>query len=68
MFSYSQEDIAQYYRDYVRLMAHWDDVMPDQVLRVQHEDVVANLETEVHRMLGLLWLTLRRGLSRVPQD
>ena len=51
MFSYSQEDIAQYYRDYVRLMAHWDDVMPNQVLRVQHEDVVADLETEVHRML-----------------
>ena len=51
MFSYSQEDIAQYYRDYVRLMTHWDTVMPDQVLRVQHEDVVAELETEVHRML-----------------
>ena len=51
MFSYSQQDIAQYYRDYVRLMAHWDTVMPGQVLRVQHEDVVADLETEVHRML-----------------
>ena len=51
MFSYSQEDIAQYYRDYVRLMAHWDTVMPAQILRVQHEDVVADLETEVHRML-----------------
>ena len=25
--------------------------MPNQVLRVQHEDVVADLETEVHRML-----------------
>ena len=51
MFSYDQEDIAQYYLDYVRLMAHWDEIIPGYVLRVQHEDVVADLETQVRRML-----------------
>ena len=33
MFSYDQEDIAQYYLDYVRLMGHWDEVIPGYVLR-----------------------------------
>mgnify|MGYP003313666548 CR=1 FL=1 len=56
MFSYDQEDIAQYYLDYVRLMGHWDEVIPGYVLRVQHEDVVADLETQVRRMLDFCGL------------
>ena len=51
MFSYDLEDIGQYYLDYIRLMDHWDAVLPGFVLKVQHEDVVADLETEVKRML-----------------
>jgi len=51
LFSYSLDDIGRYYKDYVKLMAHWDEVIPGYVLRVQHEDVVANLETQVTRML-----------------
>ena len=51
MFSYDLEDIGQYYLDYVRLMDHWDAALPGFVLRVQHEDVVADLETQVRRML-----------------
>ncbi len=50
-FTYDLEDIGRYYRDYVELMDHWDDVLPGFVLRVQHEDVVADLETQVRRML-----------------
>ena len=56
MFSYDLEDVARYYRDYVRLMNHWDAVLPGYVLRVQHEDVVADLETEVRRMLDFCGL------------
>ena len=50
-FSYDLQDIGQYYKDYVSLMRHWDDVLPGTVLRVNHEDVVDNLEREVRRML-----------------
>ncbi len=32
-------------------MAHWDSVLPGKVLRVQHEDVVADLEEQVRRIL-----------------
>ena len=50
-FTYGLEEIGNYYRDYVELMDHWDEVLPGKVLRVQYEDVVADLETEVRRIL-----------------
>ncbi|MEY3658128.1 MAG: hypothetical protein RL425_889 [Pseudomonadota bacterium] len=50
-FTYGIEDIARYYRTYVELMDHWDAVLPDRVLRVQHEDVIDDLEGSVRRIL-----------------
>jgi tetratricopeptide (TPR) repeat protein len=50
-FTYSVEDITRYYRMYVELMAHWDRALPGKVLRVQHEDVVEDLEANVRRIL-----------------
>jgi tetratricopeptide (TPR) repeat protein len=57
-FTYSIEDIARYYRTYLDLMRHWDEVLPGRVLRIWHEDVVDDLEGNVRRMLdfcGLLF-------------
>ena len=50
-FTYSLEDIARYYRTYVEIMQHWDTVLPGKVLRIQHEDVVENLEGNVRKLL-----------------
>jgi len=50
-FTYSLEDIGRYYRTYVELMQHWDDVLPGKVLRMQHEAVVGDLEGSVRRLL-----------------
>jgi len=50
-FTYSVEDIARYYRTYLELMEHWDQVLPGRVLRVHYEDVVGDLEGSVRRML-----------------
>jgi Flp pilus assembly protein TadD len=50
-FAYSVEDIARYYRTYLELMEHWDQVLPGRVLRVHHEDVVDDLEGSVRRLL-----------------
>ena len=50
-FTYDLADLGQYYRDYVELMDHWDAVLPGKVLRVQYEDVVGDLETQVRRIL-----------------
>jgi tetratricopeptide (TPR) repeat protein len=50
-FAYSIEDIARYYRTYLDLMRHWDSVLPRRVLRIQHEDLVDDLEGCVRRLL-----------------
>lgn len=50
-FSYSLDHISRYYLDYVNLMAHYDQVLPGKVLRVQYETVVDDLETQVRRIL-----------------
>ncbi len=51
-FTYGLEEIGHYYRGYVNLMDHWDAVLPnDRVLRVQHEDVLGDLEGQVRRIL-----------------
>ena len=50
-FTYSEADIARYYRTYLDLMAHWDAVLPGRVLRVNYEDVVDDLEGSVRRLL-----------------
>jgi len=50
-FTYGLEQIGQYYNDYLDLMDHWDTVLPGKVLRVQHEDVVDDLDGQVRRLL-----------------
>ena len=55
-FSYGLEEIGNYYKQYVDLMNHWDDVLPGFVLRVQHEDVIKDLETQVRRILDFCGL------------
>jgi tetratricopeptide (TPR) repeat protein len=50
-FTYNLEDIARYYTNYVALMDHWDSVLPGKILRVQHEDVVTDLDASVRRLL-----------------
>lgn len=60
-FSYDLEALGTYYRDYVALMEHWDRVLPGKVLCVQYEDVVADLETQVRRMLDFLGLPFEQA-------
>jgi tetratricopeptide (TPR) repeat protein len=55
-FTYRLDDIGRYYRIYVELMQHWDAVFPGKVLRVQHEDVVGDLERNVRRILDFCGL------------
>jgi len=50
-FTYGLKNIGRYYRTYVDLMDHWDQLLPGKVLRVHYEDVVSDIETQVHRIL-----------------
>jgi tetratricopeptide (TPR) repeat protein len=51
-FAYDLDDIGRYYRAYVSLMDHLDQALPGRVLCVRHEDVLADLEGSVRRILA----------------
>ena len=55
-FAYDLTDLGRYYADYVQLMAHFDAVLPGHVTRVIYEDLVADTEGEVRRLLDALGL------------
>ncbi|MEO5962541.1 MAG: sulfotransferase, partial [Thermomonas sp.] len=44
-------DMGRYYRDYVGLMAHFDQVLPGRVHRVIYEALVTDTETQVRALL-----------------
>jgi len=60
-FSYDLTDIGHYYRNYVELMDHWDKALPGKILRVQYEDVVADLENQVRRILDYCGLPFEQA-------
>ena len=60
-FTYSIEDIARYYRMYAELMAHWNEVLPGRILRIQHEDVVDDLAGNVRRILDFCEIEFEPG-------
>ena len=55
-FSYGLAEAGSYYKSYVRLMDHWDRVLPNKILRVNNEDIIEDLEGQVRRMLEFLEL------------
>jgi len=56
-YSYGLREMASQYRQYVGLMRHFDEVLPDRIHRVIYEDLVENTEAEVRRMLDYLGLS-----------
>ena len=67
-FTYAQDDIGRYYRDYVALMAHIDAVLPGRVHRVLHEDMVADTEGTVRRLLAALGLPFDEACLRFHEN
>ncbi len=55
-FTYDLGEIGRYYRDYVRLMAHYDAAAPGAVHRVIYERMVADQEGETRALLDYLGL------------
>jgi tetratricopeptide (TPR) repeat protein len=66
-FTYGLEEVSHYYKDYVELMAHWDNVLPGRVLRVQYEDVVGDIEGQVRRILEFCGLPFEEACVNFHQ-
>jgi len=51
-FTYDLTELGRYYRDYARLMQHFDVVLPRRVHRVNYEQLVADPQAEVRKLLS----------------
>lgn len=63
-FTYGLKDVGKYYRDYVRLMDHWDAVLPGQVHRVLYEEMVGNTDTQIRALLDYCGLDFEEQCLR----
>ena len=50
-FTYDQYEVGEFYLEYIRMMDHWNEILPGKVLKVQYEENVADLNTQVKRLL-----------------
>ncbi|MGH6951075.1 MAG: sulfotransferase, partial [Vitreimonas sp.] len=50
-FTYDFKELAAWYRDYVRLMAHYDTMLPGRVHRIIHEELVGDPEPHIRALL-----------------
>jgi hypothetical protein len=55
-YSYSPEEFAHYYKEYSRLMAHWNRVLPGRIYNLRYEDMVSDQETKTRELLEFLRL------------
>jgi len=53
-FTYGLKEAGSYYSSYVKLMHHWEKVLPGKILRVNNEDVISDLDGQVKRILEFL--------------
>ena len=63
-YSYDLTELGEYYLQYRRLMEHWHDVLPDFVLEVNYEAVVADLDSQVRRILDFCGLPFEEACLR----
>ena len=67
-FTYGLEDLGRYYRDYVKLMHHFDAVLPGRVHRVFYETMVGDTEAEVRRLLAYCSLPFEEQCLRFYEN
>jgi hypothetical protein len=67
-FTYDLTDLGRYYADYVELMAHFDAVLPGRVHRVIYEQMVADPEREVRRLLDHCGLPFEAGCLKFYEN
>ncbi len=67
-FAYGLEDLGLYYRDYLRLMAHFDAAAPGSIHRVFYESMIEDTEAEVRRLLDYCGLPFEEGCLRFHEN
>ena len=50
-WSYDLFEIAEYYLEYQRIMDHWHQLFPGEILDLQYENLITNQEKETRKLL-----------------
>ena len=50
-FTYDLDDIARYYKDYIRLMDYWKKLFPNEVFTINYEDIIDNPNERIMDLL-----------------
>ncbi|HEY2447026.1 MAG TPA: sulfotransferase [Rhizomicrobium sp.] len=67
-FAYRLSDLGRAYRDYTRLMAHFDRLFPGKIYRVNYELLIAEPEGEIRRLLDSLDLPFEEACLRFHEN
>ncbi len=67
-FTYGLEDLGRYYADYVRLMEHFDRVLPGRIHRVIYERMVDDTEGQVRSLLEALGFPFEESCLRFYEN
>ena len=67
-FSYSLENLGEYYVAYDRLRNHWRDVLQDRLIEVEYESLVSNTEEETKALLARLGLDFEEACLNFDQN
>jgi len=63
-FSYSLDWMGRYYADYVRMMRHFDEILPGRIHRVIHEQLIEAPEEEIRRLLDYIGVPFEEACMR----
>lgn len=66
-YSYDQLELAAYYREYRRLMAHWHERLPGRILDVDYAELTRDTETVMRRVAGFCGLDYQPGMLRIEE-
>ncbi|HEY6985547.1 MAG TPA: sulfotransferase [Rhodanobacteraceae bacterium] len=67
-FTYEIAELASFWRDYDRLMRHWQRQFPDRLAEIAHEDLIANPEAEIRRLLDFCGLAFDDACLRFHES
>lgn len=62
LYSYDQAELGGFYLQYRRMMAHWRETLPEHVLDVSYDELVADPETSAKKIAAFCGLEFEPGM------
>lgn len=53
-YSYDLGELGLYYKTYVHIMEHWNDVLKDKIINITYEDIVDDLESNARKLIDFI--------------